>query len=56
MTVQERRDCRNSRTFQTKALPKFRVAVYKIVCIFTPSSDFFKHCCPKLTIPVIANF
>lgn len=56
MTVQERKDCRNSRTVQTKALLKFRVAEYKIVCIFTSSSGFFKHCCPKMTIPVIANF
>ena len=56
MTIQERKDCRNSRTVQTKALLKFRIAEYKIVCLFTPSSGFFKHSCPKMTIPVIANF
>lgn len=56
MTIQERKDCRNSRTVGTKALLKFRTAEYKIVCVLTPSSGVFKHCCPKMAIPVITNF
>lgn len=38
MTIQERKNCRNSRT---KALLKFRVAENRVVCIFTPTSGFF---------------
>lgn len=38
--IQDRKDCRNSSTVQTKALLKFRITEYKIMCLFSPSSDF----------------